>query len=266
MGGAGGILRGGHVGTGQTGEFGGEGLAVVTGGDIATVDQKIGIVGEYLTPLLELVGVVGQIIPVQRPGGQADAARTAVGEQVDGAHMTRFQQGAGHLFDPIAVGIQHHHLRRFVQFADQIPITGHAGIDEQELPGLIDRRGEIILEQTAFGWFVGWRWGVAAAGIDFRLVFIDGGRQAGGIQEDARLQGHHQPLGDLRGAIEKKRSGRLAMMITVQAFHSRLLVPKTKQTPWPANGPGAKKLAKLLFLKGIYRKKAFFHDGPTHTL
>jgi hypothetical protein len=107
---AGRVFAGRHIGAGQARQRLQQRAALLGAGDVATVDQQVGLFGERTTPALDLGGVGEQGIEVERGAAQLHRTGLAVGEDVDGVDPAASGERLADLLDAVALRIEHHDL------------------------------------------------------------------------------------------------------------------------------------------------------------
>ncbi|CAH0347787.1 hypothetical protein AQB9606_00006 [Aquabacterium sp. CECT 9606] len=138
QGGAGEVIAGGHISTGEGGQALHQGLATGLRTHVATIDQQVGVLGQGLSPRGDVVRARGQGRVVQHRVAQLRRAAVAVRDQVHGRHALPVGQGLRDAGDAIFIGRDRHDLDGAaglglrIQVGQEHGLVGHAGIDEDQ--------------------------------------------------------------------------------------------------------------------------------------
>ncbi|MDX1430903.1 MAG: hypothetical protein R3286_00510 [Gammaproteobacteria bacterium] len=137
--GAGAIVARGDVGTGERRERVDDRPALGSAGEIATVEQQIGVVVERLAPLVDLVGGGAEGVGIESSVAEREAAVGAVRDDVHGIEILQARERLAYLVDAVAIFLEDHHVHGAVrsagvgEIADELRVVRRAGVDEDDL-------------------------------------------------------------------------------------------------------------------------------------
>ena len=123
---------GGHVGAGQTVQFGQQGRAIALG-DIAAPEIEIGTGREMAGPAGDGGGLGGDAGCVDGRRAEIERAGTAIGDEVEGGHAAAAGQGGGDLRDGVLRGVDQDDLGVAGGAGGQNVPAGDARVDEDQV-------------------------------------------------------------------------------------------------------------------------------------
>ncbi len=108
---------------------------VGSGGEVAAVDQDVGVGGEMLADPGERIRMdAGHAPRVEHGRAQGEGALGAVGEDVDRVDAAARGHRLGDLGDAVAGRVEHHHVRARRQSGDDLVRALDAAVDEVDRP------------------------------------------------------------------------------------------------------------------------------------
>ncbi len=184
--GTGSVGGGGDVGAGEAGQFVDEEFALFALGEVAAVEQDIGIWGEVVRPGAEGGALCGEAVVIEGVGAEGEAAGGAVAEDVHRFKLPLGQLAANHIEAGFAA-LHHAHGSVGGQLVDDAFVVRHPRVDDDERGGRLCRFFHHFTRTCLRGrlGFLFLCFGVAVAA---QVEIIRGGYGTGTVEQQARFE------------------------------------------------------------------------------